>query len=90
MVARGIAPHRVVVSATSPLGDHLALKRLGDLHLDSFPYNGHTTALDALWAGVPHLTLAGGSGPSRVGASVLAALGRGIGGVGAGGGWVSV
>ena len=51
MVARGIARARVVVTGHTVLDEHVSLKRLGDLHLDTFPYNGHTTALDALWAG---------------------------------------
>lgn len=74
MNARGIASRRIVITDHVTLDDHLSLKTLGDLHLDTFPYNGHTTALDAIWAGVPHISLGGTSSPSRVGQSVLRGL----------------
>ena len=50
---------------------HLARHRLADLFLDTVPYNGHSTACDALWAGLPLLTCRGRSFASRVGASLL-------------------
>ncbi len=53
---------------------HLARHRLADLFLDSFKFNASTTALDALWAGLPVLTLAGNGFHSRIGASYLRAL----------------
>ncbi len=53
------------------LSDHLARYQLADLFLDTFPYGAHTTASDALWAGVPVLTLQGQSFASRVAASLL-------------------
>ena len=55
---------------TSP--DHLARHRLADLFLDTLPYNAHTTASDALWAGVPVVTCQGNAFAGRVGASLLA------------------
>ena len=55
--------------------DHLARIGVGDLFLDTFPYNAHATACDFLWAGVPVLTLTGGGFAGRVGASVLSAAG---------------
>ena len=55
--------------------DHLARHRLADLFLDTLPYNAHTTAWDALWAGLPVLTSLGRSFPGRVGASLLNAVG---------------
>jgi predicted O-linked N-acetylglucosamine transferase (SPINDLY family) len=58
-----------------PLPDHLARHRLADLFLDTFPYNAHTTTSDALWAGLPVLTLIGKSFASRVAASLLNAIG---------------
>jgi predicted O-linked N-acetylglucosamine transferase (SPINDLY family) len=58
-----------------PLPEHLARHRMADLFLDTFPYNAHTTASDALWAGLPVLTLMGQSFASRVAASLLNAIG---------------
>ena len=57
-----------------PLEEHLARHRLADLFLDTLPYNAHTTASDALWAGLPVLTLMGQSFASRVAASLLSAM----------------
>ena len=72
--ARGIDPTRLVFAQKKHLSDHLARHRLADLFLDTFPYNAHTTASDALWAGLPVITLMGQSFASRVGASLLNAL----------------
>jgi predicted O-linked N-acetylglucosamine transferase (SPINDLY family) len=58
-----------------PLAEHLARHRLADLFIDAFPCNAHTTASDALWAGLPVLTLMGNSFASRVAASLLNAIG---------------
>ena len=58
-----------------PLPEHLARHRQADLFLDTFPYNAHTTTSDALWAGLPVLTLMGQSFASRVAASLLNAIG---------------
>ena len=58
-----------------PPEDHLARHRLADLFLDTLPYNAHTTASDALWAGLPVLTCLGGPSPGRVAASLLHAVG---------------
>ena len=55
--------------------NHLARHRLADLFLDTLPYNAHTTASDALWAGVPVLTCAGSTFAGRVAASLLRAIG---------------
>jgi predicted O-linked N-acetylglucosamine transferase (SPINDLY family) len=57
------------------MSDHLARHRVADLFLDTFPYNAHTTASDALWAGLPVLTLAGQTFASRVAGSLLRTLG---------------
>lgn len=73
--ARGVAPERLIFAAYVPLPEHLARLRHADLLLDSFPYGAHTTASDALWMGVPVLTVAGRSFASRVGASLLRAAG---------------
>lgn len=73
--AAGIAPARLVFAARCERKAHLARLALADLFLDTFPYNAHTTASDALRAGVPLLTRCGQSFASRVGASLLSALG---------------
>ncbi len=74
--AHGIAPERLVFATRVPLiEDHLARYRLADLFLDTSPYNAHTTAADALMAGLPVVTLDGNSFPSRVAASLLHTMG---------------
>lgn len=72
---RGIAPERLVFAPYAKMDEHLARHRLADLFLDTLPYNAHTTASDALWAGLPVLTLAGDAFAARVAASLLAAAG---------------
>ncbi len=72
---RGIAGSRLVFAARVPLDQHLARHRHADLFLDTQPYGAHTTASDALWAGVPVLTVAGPTFPARVAASLLHAAG---------------
>ena len=73
--ARGIAPARLVFAPQLEPPEHLARHRIADLVLDTFHYNAHTTAVDALWAGLPVLTCPGEAFASRVGASLLHALG---------------
>lgn len=73
--ARGIDPQRLVFANKLPLPEHLARHRAADLFLDTLPYNAHTTASDALWAGLPVLTLMGETFASRVAASLLTAAG---------------
>ena len=70
----GINPSRLIFAKGVPLTEHLARHRLADLFLDTFPCNAHTTASDALWAGLPVLTLMGQSFASRVAASLLSAM----------------
>jgi predicted O-linked N-acetylglucosamine transferase (SPINDLY family) len=72
---RCINPNRLIFANKLPLEDHLARYCLADLFLDTTPYNGHTTASDALWAKLPVLTLMGESFASRVAASLLNAIG---------------
>jgi predicted O-linked N-acetylglucosamine transferase (SPINDLY family) len=72
---RGIALHRLVFAPDLPQAQHLARLQLADLVLDTSPYNAHTTASDALWAGVPHVTCAGDTFASRVAGSLLHAVG---------------
>ena len=73
--AAGVAPERLVFAPHLPQAQHLARLQLADLSLETWPCNAHTTASDALWAGVPHVTVPGQSFASRVGASLLTALG---------------
>ena len=73
--ARGIADERLVFAARVKPEDHLARHRLADLFLDTLPFNAHTTASDALWAGLPLITCMGSTFAGRVGASLLHAAG---------------
>ena len=73
--ARGVDPDRIIFAKRLPLEEHLARHRQADLFIDAFPYNAHTTASDALWAGLPVLTLMGQSFAGRVAASLLTAIG---------------
>jgi len=73
--ARGINGARLVFGGHMPKEEYLARYRACDLFLDSFPYNAGTTASDALWSGLPVLTLTGGSFASRLAASLLNAIG---------------
>ena len=74
-VLQGISGDRLIFAQRLPdIEDHLARQRLADLFLDTLPYNAHTTACDALWAGLPVLTCAGKSFAGRVAASVLTAV----------------
>ena len=72
---RGIAPERLVFVPKVDIGEHLSRFALADLFIDSWPCNGHTTASDALWAGVPVVTFAGETFVSRVAASLLHGVG---------------
>jgi len=73
-IERGVDADRLIFAKRMPLAEHLARHRLADLFLDTFPCNAHTTASDALWAGLPLLTLAGESFAGRVAASLLNAI----------------
>ncbi len=72
---RGMDPARLVFARHVPLAEHLARHRLADVFLDAYPYNAHSTANDALWMGLPVMTLAGKSYAARVAASLLTAVG---------------
>ena len=72
----GVAASRLIFASRLPdVADHLARQRQADLFLDTLPYNAHTTACDALWAGVPLLTCLGTTFVGRVAASLLKAIG---------------
>ncbi len=74
--AQGIAPERIELDAGQPTSlEHLAQYRRVDIALDTFPYNGTTTTCEALWMGVPVITLAGDRHASRTGATLLTSCG---------------
>ncbi len=72
---RGVDPDRLVFAPVVPSAEHLERHRHADLFLDTLPCNAHTTASDALWAGLPVLTCSGSSFAGRVAASLLTAAG---------------
>ena len=72
----GVPAQRLIFAPRMPdVADHLARQRQADLFLDTLPYNAHTTACDALWAGVPVVTCLGTTFVGRVAASLLKAVG---------------
>jgi predicted O-linked N-acetylglucosamine transferase (SPINDLY family) len=73
----GVGRERLVFAPRRANADHLARYPLADLFLDTSPYGAHTTASDALWMGVPVLTLAGRSFASRVCGSLVTSAGIG-------------
>lgn len=73
-LARGVEPGRLIFAERIAPAEHLARQRLADLFLDTLPYNAHTTASDALWAGLPVLTQIGETFPGKVAASLLRAI----------------
>lgn len=73
--ALGIASERLVFCSRARTEIHLARHHIADLFLDTFPYNAHTTASDALWTGLPLLTCCGRTFASRVAGSLLQAVG---------------
>ena len=70
-----IGAERLIWAGDVPLAEHLARYRAADLFLDTLPYNAHATATDALWAGLPVLTVMGEAFAGRVAASLLQAIG---------------
>ena len=72
----GVAAKRIDLLSWEPATKgHLNTYNRIDIGLDTFPYNGTTTTCEALWMGVPVITLAGESHASRVGASLLSNIG---------------
>ena len=71
---QGIQSERIIFADRVSNEDHLARIKFADLFLDTFNYNAHTTASDALWAGIPIITKQGESFSARVCSSLLAAL----------------
>jgi predicted O-linked N-acetylglucosamine transferase (SPINDLY family) len=72
--ARGIDPARLLFAPVLPLQQHLSRLACADVYLDAWPCNAHTTAGEALWVGVPVVTLCGGTFAQRVAASLLHAV----------------
>ncbi len=72
---RGVPAARLVFAPREAMDAHVARQRHADLFLDTFPYNAHTTGSDALWVGLPLLTLAGQTFASRVATGLLHAAG---------------
>jgi len=72
---RGVDPERIVFAQHAPISEHLARLKAANLFLDAWPCNAHTTASDALWAGLPVLTFPGEAFASRVAASLVTAIG---------------
>ncbi|AXO13426.1 tetratricopeptide repeat protein [Thalassospira indica] len=70
---RGVDPNRLIFAEKLPEPEHLARHKHADLLLDTFNVNAHTTASDALWAGLPMVTLPGAQFAARVAASILSA-----------------
>jgi protein O-GlcNAc transferase len=71
---RDIRAERLIFAKRMPLPEHLARHRAADLFIDTLPCNAHTTASDALWAGLPVLTCPGEAFAARVAASLLSAI----------------
>jgi protein O-GlcNAc transferase len=72
---RGVDPSRLIFAGRAPMDEHLGRQKLADLFLDTFTYNAHTTATEALWAGLPVVTKAGKGFSTRAAASLLTAVG---------------
>ena len=68
---KGVDPNRIIFSDPINIEDHLKRIRLANLFLDTFPYNAHLTAIDAIRVGLPVLTISGNSLPSRGADSIL-------------------
>lgn len=73
--ARGVAQERIVFAEPAPYAQYLSRYRIADLFLDTLPFNGGTTASDALWAGLPVLTCSGKAFAARMAGSLLSTLG---------------
>ncbi|OQP88366.1 hypothetical protein BTR14_02740 [Rhizobium rhizosphaerae] len=75
MADRGVDAAQILFAPKMAYADHLARLQAADLALDTFPYNGHTTTSDQLWAGLPVLSVKGTNFASRVSESLLGAIG---------------
>lgn len=75
MNKRGVAAEQIIFAPKTDYANHIARLQAADIGLDTFPYNGHTTTSDKLWAGLPVVTMRGSNFASRVSESLLTALG---------------
>jgi protein O-GlcNAc transferase len=75
--AAGLPVHRLEMIGYSPPHEHMAFYARVDIGLDTYPYHGTTTTCEALWMGVPTVTLCGKVHAARVGASLLGVIGLG-------------
>ena len=73
-IKRNVDSSRIIFAERVPMKDHLARYKFADLFLDTFNYNAHTTASEALWGGLPVITKAGKGFPARVASSLLRAI----------------
>lgn len=73
-ISHGVASERLIFAPRTTIEQHIARQQHADLMLDTAPYNAHTTASDALWQGIPLLTVQGATFPARVSASLLKQL----------------
>ena len=72
---RGITAERIILQSSDPAPKHLESYNLVDIGLDTFPFNGATTTCEAMWMGVPVITLAGTAYYARSGISILSNVG---------------
>jgi len=72
---RGVESTRLIFASRAPYSEYLARYRLADLFLDTYPFNGGTTASDALWVGLPLITCSGEAFAARMAGSLLRAIG---------------
>ena len=72
---RGVSADQIIFASATGYDAHIARLQAADIGLDTFPYNGHTTTSDKLWAGLPVVTVKGSNFASRVSESLLTALG---------------
>jgi predicted O-linked N-acetylglucosamine transferase (SPINDLY family) len=72
---RGINPDKIIFAKRMTISEHLARHKMADLFIDTFPYTAHTTCSDALWSGLPVITLMGQSFASRLSGTLLNAVG---------------
>ena len=72
---RGVSAERLIFAPRASVAEHLARHQQADLFLDTVPYNAHSTATEALWAGLPVITCRGSSFAGRVGSSISHAIG---------------
>jgi predicted O-linked N-acetylglucosamine transferase (SPINDLY family) len=75
MKGMGVTPDRLIFSKPMPYGEYLETYMFADLFLDTTPFNAGTTARDALWCGLPVLTIEGKSFAGRMASSLLKAIG---------------